>query len=63
MEDQKNTGNTTPKRRSLTSLTLGWIAERLRRTEALKEQVKSGSYSINSQSVAKSLVSVNEEEK
>lgn len=60
--DEKETP-TPPKKRSLTSLTLGWIAERVRRAEELKEKVRSGSYNINSSSIAKALVDPGTEEK
>lgn len=45
------------RRRSLTELTLGWIAERLRKTEEIKAAVRSGAYQVNSEKVAASIVS------
>lgn len=45
-----------PRRRSLTSLTLQWISERMKRSEELKDRVNSGEYSIDSEKVAASLV-------
>ncbi len=46
-----------PKRkRSLTSLTLNWIAERMRKAQAIKEQVESGSYKVDTQKIASALV-------
>lgn len=44
-----------PRRRGLTELTLGWIAERFRKAERIKEQLEKGEYQVDSESVAKSL--------
>lgn len=43
------------KKRSVTSLTLGWLAERLRRTELLKEKVQNGQYDVDSSKIAASI--------
>ena len=53
-------GGEQPRKRSVTSLTLGWIADRLRRAETIKEQVESGQYCVESAKVAKSLVNDDE---
>jgi|GEM_PF-1185237 len=45
-------------KRSVTSLTLGWIAERLRRAERVKKEVEDGSYKVNSNAVAQAIVGV-----
>lgn len=45
-----------PRRRGLTSVTLGWLAERMRRKDRIKEQIESGQYRLDSTSIAKSLV-------
>lgn len=50
-----------PRRRSLTSVTLQWFAERLRRSERIKAAIDAGTYSVDSAKVAASLV--NEERK
>lgn len=55
MENQEN-NDKKPKKRSLTELTLGWIAERLRKTEAIKEAIHNGKYDVDSKRVADSLV-------
>lgn len=44
------------RKRSLTSLTLQWIAERLRRSERVKAQIAQGTYTVNSEQVAASLL-------
>ena len=45
-----------PRKRSLTSMTLGWIAERISRAERIKEQVNSGTYKVDPERVAQSMV-------
>lgn len=45
-----------PKKRSLTELTLGWLAERLRKTEGIKEAVSKGDYSVDTKKIAESIV-------
>ena len=49
-------GEQKPKHRSATSITLGWLAEKLRHTEKVKEQVKSGTYRVDSSALARSLL-------
>lgn len=44
------------RKRSLTDITLGWIADRLRRAEKIKEQVQSGTYKVNNDKVAASIL-------
>lgn len=50
-----------PRKRSLTSVTLQWLAERMRRSERIKDALERGTYTVDSEKVAKSLV--NEERK
>jgi len=45
------------RKRGMTSLTLQWIGEKLRRSEEIKNGLESGSYKVDSESVAKALVS------
>jgi anti-sigma28 factor (negative regulator of flagellin synthesis) len=45
------------KKRSLTELTLGWIADRLRKSDELKQSIESGNYSVDSKKIAQSIVS------
>ena len=44
------------RKRSLTDITIGWIADRLRRAERIKEQVQSGQYQVNTDKVAASII-------
>jgi anti-sigma28 factor (negative regulator of flagellin synthesis) len=55
-EDNKNV-NAIPRKRSLTSLSLQWLAERMRKTERIKAEIAAGKYSVSSADVAESLVS------
>ena len=45
-----------PRRRGLTSLTLKWLADKIRRAEKIKEDVRSGRYTVDSEKVASSMV-------
>ena len=44
------------RKRGITSITLGWLAERVRKAERIKEQVNSGSYDLDSEKVAASIL-------
>ena len=55
-EDNKNV-NAIPRKRSLTSLSLQWLAERMRKAERIKAEIAAGKYSVSSSDVAESLVS------
>ncbi|NDC37824.1 MAG: flagellar biosynthesis anti-sigma factor FlgM [Proteobacteria bacterium] len=45
-----------PRRRSATSIALDWLAEKLRRSERIKEQLKSGTYAVDSSKVAEAIL-------
>lgn len=51
-QEERRTG----RKRSVTSMTLGWLAEKMRRTQELKERVSSGTYRIDSEKVAAALI-------
>ncbi|MCB0310584.1 MAG: flagellar biosynthesis anti-sigma factor FlgM [Bdellovibrionales bacterium] len=58
MENNQNNSDEKPvRRRSLTSISLGWVADRLRRAEQIKQEISSGSYKIDTAKVAASMVS------
>ena len=48
--------NKKPRQRSLTSLTLNWMAERVRRAERIKKQVAKGKYKVNSEEIAAAII-------
>lgn len=56
MNDADTTNPAKPRKRGLTSLTLGWLADRFRRAQVLKEKIENGTYSVDSKKVAASLV-------
>jgi anti-sigma28 factor (negative regulator of flagellin synthesis) len=53
---EHNAQENKPKKRSLTELTLGWIAEKLRKSEEIKAQIQNGTYSVDPQKVAKKII-------
>ena len=56
-EDHKEEAPTQmPKKRGITSLTLGWLAERIRKTERIRESVDQGTYQVDSEKVAQSML-------
>ena len=56
MPDNKSDNSSSPRRRSLTSLTLNWLADRMRKAERLKSAVESGEYRVNSEDLARIIV-------
>jgi anti-sigma28 factor (negative regulator of flagellin synthesis) len=48
------------RKKGITSLTLQWIAEKLRRTNKIKEELSNGTYQVDSSKVAKAIVTANE---
>ena len=54
MEENSN-NNVAPRKRSLTEITLGWIAERVRRAETIKAQLDTGSYKVDSNKIANAI--------
>ena len=45
-----------PRKRSLTSVTLGWIAERIARADRIKKAVDEGNYKTNPEEIASSII-------
>lgn len=56
MSENTNSDQHKPRKRGVTELTLGWIAEKLRKTETIKEQLASGTYKVNSEKVAAAIL-------
>ena len=46
--------------RSATLLNLGWIRERLKKAEKIKEKIDSGAYEVNPEQLAKALLNKDE---
>jgi anti-sigma28 factor (negative regulator of flagellin synthesis) len=57
MDDGSNNSNKTPRRKGLTSLTLQWLADKLRRTDQIKDELSRGTYKVDSAKVAQAIVS------
>ena len=53
--EENSTNNAVPRKRSLTEITLGWLAERVRRAEKIKEQLDTGSYKVDSNKIANAI--------
>ncbi len=49
-------GNLTKRMRSITSISLDWLAERFRKTQNVKEKLADGSYSVDTSTVAKAIL-------
>lgn len=53
---ENNNDQKPPRRRGLTSVTLQWLAEKLRRAEKIKDALDRGTYEIDSSKVAKAIL-------
>lgn len=51
-----DSSETAPRKRSLTEITLGWLAERIRKAEKIKAEVASGTYQVDSSKIASAMV-------
>lgn len=57
MSDHENNNAEKPaRRRGLTSVTLQWITEKLRRAERIKCALQKGTYQVDSSKVAKAIL-------
>lgn len=63
MRDQTETGENKPRKKGLTDVTLGWLADRLRRAAKLKEEIDSGHYKVESERIAASILNIDEDNK
>jgi anti-sigma28 factor (negative regulator of flagellin synthesis) len=45
-----------PRRRGLTSVTLQWLAEKVRRAQKIKTDLQRGTYEVDSSKVAKAIL-------
>jgi anti-sigma28 factor (negative regulator of flagellin synthesis) len=56
MNDDNQSNGKPPRRRGLTSLTLQWLSEKLRRTDKIKQELSSGTYQVDSAKVAQAMI-------
>ena len=56
MNEQGNNQEKAPRRRGLTSVTLQWLAEKLRKAEKIKEELSQGTYRVDTCKVAKAIL-------
>ncbi len=56
MSDSSNEKSQPGRKRGLTSLTLKWISEKLRRSEQIKGEIQEGKYKLDSQKIASSIL-------
>jgi hypothetical protein len=56
MNDNSNNGARPQRRRGLTSMTLQWLADKLRRADKIKEELSRGTYQVDSAKVAKAII-------
>lgn len=57
MDDGSNNSNKAPRRKGITSLTLQWLADKLRRADKIKDELSRGTYKVDSAKVAQAIVS------
>ena len=55
-DNQNSNTNSPPRRKGLTSVTLGWLAERIRRADKIKQDLEKGVYKVDSGKVAASIL-------
>lgn len=56
MSDKEMGSHPAPRKRSLTQMTLTWLAERMRKTERVKSALAKGEYRVDSQELARTIV-------
>lgn len=52
-----------PRKRGITSLTLQWLSEKLRRTERIKEALNKGTYQVDTSKVAEAILNGESQQK
>jgi anti-sigma28 factor (negative regulator of flagellin synthesis) len=56
MNDENNNQPKQGRKRGLTSVALQWLAEKMRRTERIKEELQRGTYQVDSSKIAEAIL-------
>ena len=56
MNDNDSNQQKPPRRRGMTSITLQWVAEKLRRAQLIKDALARGTYEVDSNKIAKAML-------
>jgi len=56
MNDQENKQPKEGRKRGLTSVALQWLADKMRRTERIKEELERGTYQVDSNKIAQAIL-------
>lgn len=56
MNDENNNQSKPARKRGLTSVALQWLAEKMRRTERIKEELERGTYQVDSSKIAEAIL-------
>jgi anti-sigma28 factor (negative regulator of flagellin synthesis) len=56
MNDDNNNKPKQERKRGLTSVALQWLAEKMRRTERIKEELQRGTYQVDSSKIAEAIL-------
>jgi anti-sigma28 factor (negative regulator of flagellin synthesis) len=56
MDDQENKQPKEGRKRGLTSVALQWLADKMRRTERIKDELERGTYQVDSNKIAQAIL-------
>lgn len=62
MNASSNKSNVPKRKRSMTSIALSWLSDRIQRADEVKHALSSGTYKVSTTRVAKSIVDPDEKE-
>lgn len=63
MDEQDNKQPKEGRRRGLTSVALQWLADKMRRTERIKEELERGTYQVDSNKIAQAILNADNQSK
>lgn len=56
MDDQEKTEAKPARKRGFTSIALQWLADKVRRTERIKDELERGTYQMDSNKIARAIL-------